>query len=109
MTARIRQGAVQTVLDAKRNIEACAAARENGKAPLLTDIRGAAPLDAETRHYYSGRQLTDYFTALGILVPIGPFGKMFGNIYLRVANPGIPSKLFSSEDDAIQWLEEFLK
>ena len=26
------------------------------------------------------------------------------NVYLRVARPGIPTRLFTDEDDAIEWL-----
>ena len=70
---------------------------------MVVDLREAMTLDAETRHYYSGKQLTDFFSALALLVPVGTFGKMMGNLYLRVANPGIPSKLFDSETDAIEW------
>ena len=65
-------------------------------------------LDAEVRHYYSGKQLTDFFTSVAILVPAGAFGKMMGNIYLRVANPEIPSKLFDSETEALRWSTQHL-
>lgn len=105
MIVRIRPGAVQSVEDAKENIRVTVEASGGKRVPLLTDIRGATPLDAETRHYYSGRQLTDFFTALAVLVPIGAFGKMFGNVYLRVAKPGIPAQLFNSEEEALHWLK----
>jgi hypothetical protein len=109
VVVRINAGAVQSIQDAQDNIAAAAQARGQGLAPILVDIRGSAPLDAETRHYYSGKQLTDYFTALGLLVPIGAFGKMFGNVYLRVAKPGIPAKLFNSEEEAMTWLRSQLR
>jgi hypothetical protein len=70
---------------------------------MVVDLREAMTLDAETRHYYSGKQLTDFFSSLALLVTAGAFGKMMGNLYLRVVNPGIPSKLFDSETDAMQW------
>ena len=66
-------------------------------------------LDAETRHYYTGKQLTDFFTSIAILVPTGALGKMVGNLYLRVANPGIPSRLFDSETEAMQWSAQHMK
>ena len=66
------------------------------------------PIDAETRHYYTGRQLTDFFTSIAILVPADAFGKIMGNLYLRVANPGIPSRLFNSETQAMQWSAQHL-
>ena len=108
MIVRINAGAVQNIQDAMENIATAAKAASGIRAPILVDIRGSAPLDAETRHYYSGKQLTDYFIALGLLVPIGAFGRMFGNVYLRVAKPGIPAQLFSDEAQALSWLRKQL-
>src|ERR1700731_1590524 len=93
----------QNLSDAMENISVSAEVCGGQRAPILVDLRQAMTLDAETRHYYTGKQLTDFFTALAILVPIGSFGKMMGNLYLRVANPGIPSRLFNSETEALQW------
>ena len=93
----------QTVNDAVENVSASAEACGGQRAPIIVDLRQAVPLDAETRHYYTGKQLTDFFTSIAILVPKGALGKMVGNLYLRVANPGIPSRLFDSETEAMQW------
>ena len=93
----------QNLNDAMENVSVSAEACGGKRAPIVVDLRKAMPLDAETRHYYTGKQLTDFFTSVAILVPIGAFGKMMGNIYLRVANSGIPAKLFDSETEAIRW------
>jgi hypothetical protein len=98
----------QSLNDAIENLSVSAEACGGQRAPIVIDIRNAVPLDAETRHYYTGKQLTDFFTSIAILVQVGSFGKMVGNIYLRVANPGIPSKLFDSEAEAIQWSTQYL-
>ena len=93
----------QNLSDAMENISALAEACEGHRMPIVVDLRQAMTIDAETRHYYTGKQLTDFFTSMAILVPAGSFGKMMGNLYLRVANPGIPSRLFDSETEALQW------
>ena len=93
----------QNLSDAMENISASAEACGGQRMPIVVDLRQAMTLDAETRHYYTGKQLTDFFTSLAILVPAGSFGKMMGNLYLRVASPGIPSRLFDSETEALQW------
>ena len=98
----------QSLNDAAENISVSAEACGPQPGPIVVDLRQAMPLDAETRHYYTGKQLTDSFTSLAILVPIGAFGKMLGNLYLRVANPGIPSRLFDSEAEALQWSAQHL-
>ena len=93
----------QSLSDAMENISVSAEACGGQRMPIVVDLRQAMPIDAETRHYYTGKQLTDFFTSMAILVPAGSFGKMMGNLYLRVANPGIPSRLFDSETEALQW------
>jgi hypothetical protein len=104
---RIRPKLIQSVDDARENV--AAAAQLAGKlVPILTDIREAEPLSAETRHFYSGKQLTDYFTALAILIRASALGTMMGNVYVRVARPGVPFRLFRSEEQAILWLQGFL-
>jgi hypothetical protein len=102
---RIFPQARQSVADAQENIQAAMKAG-SGKCALLTDIRAALPLEPETRHYYSGKNLTDHFLALGILIQASSFGRMMGNIYLKIARPGIPSRLFAEEGEALDWLAE---
>jgi hypothetical protein len=104
LVVRINDGAFQTLDDAKENL-ALAVSLTNGKRrPLLIDIRRAKPLDADARHHYSGQTLVERFSALALLVEASPFGRMMGNVYLRVARPGIPTQLFSDEVLATEWL-----
>src|SRR5688572_24269566 len=100
---RILPDVEQRIQDAVENIAVSAEACGGRRAPIVVDLRRAKTLDAETRHYYSGKQLTEAFTAIALLVPIGAFGKVMGNLYLRVANPGIPARLFDSEAAALKW------
>ena len=105
---RILPEVEQRLQDAVDNIAASVAACGGRRAPIVVDLRQARALDSETRHYYSGKQLTESFTAIALLVPIGAFGKMMGNLYLRVANPGIPARLFDSEAAALRWSSSHL-
>ena len=105
---RIRDDARQQKHDAIENLDAAVAETQGQRRPMLVDIRGAAPLDAETRHIYSGRTLVSGFTALALLVEGKPLGLMMGNVYFRVARPGIPARLFTDEPDALAWLRGFL-
>ena len=98
----------QRLNDAVENVSVSAEACGGQRAPIVVDLRQAEPLDAETRHYYTGKRLTDSFISLAILTSGGAFGKMMGNLYLRVANPGIPSRLFDSEAEAIRWSVQHL-
>ena len=105
---RILPDIEQQVSDAVENIAVSAEACGGAPAPIVVDLRQARALDAETRHYYSGKKLTESFTAIALLVPAGAFGRMLGNLYLRVASPGVPARLFDSEAAALEWLSRYL-
>jgi hypothetical protein len=101
---RIRDGAYQSLDDAKTTLAAALAETAGRRRPLLVDIRTAQPLEADARHHYSGQTLVDSFLALALLVESTPFGRMMGNVYLRIARPGIPTQLFTDERRAVEWL-----
>ena len=109
LVVRVRNGARQGPADARENLAAVLAERAGQKRPLLVDITGSPPLDSETRHLYSGQTLADGFTALALLVEASPFGRMMGNVYFRVAHPGIPIHLFTDEAAAVEWLKGYLR
>jgi hypothetical protein len=104
VSVRINEGAQQSLADAKENLAAAISETGGQRRPLLIDIRRAKPLDADARHHYSGQTLVDAFSALALLIEGTPFGRMFGNVYLRIAKPGIPTRLFSDETEAAEWL-----
>jgi hypothetical protein len=101
---RVRHGAYQSLDDARENLAASLSATAGRRRPLLVDIRTAQPLDSEARHHYSGQTLVDSFTAIAMLVESNPFARMMGNVYLRVARPGVPTQLFTDESQALTWL-----
>lgn len=104
VVVRIREGAHQSIEDARANLAAALSETAGRRRPLLVDMRTAQPLDPDVRHLYTGQTLVDGFVALALLVESSPFGRTMGNIYLRVARPGIPAQLFTDESRALQWL-----
>ena len=104
LIVRINDGAYQTLDDARENLSVAVSQTNGRRRPLLIDIRRAQPLDADARHHYSGQTLVERFSALALLVEASPFGRMMGNVYLRVARPGIPTHLFADEARAVEWL-----
>src|SRR5262245_25017409 len=87
VVVRIRDGAYQSLEDAKGNLAMALSETTGRRRPLMIDIRTARPLDADARHQYSGQTLVDNFTAMALIVEGSPFGRMVGNVYLRVARP----------------------
>jgi hypothetical protein len=103
VVTRILPDVRQTVSDAVENVAVSAEICGGQRAPIVVNLTQAMPLDAETRHYYTGKQLTDFFTSMAIVVQANAFGRMMGNLYLRVAKSGIPARLFESEEEALRW------
>ena len=101
---RVRDGAQQSLEDAKANLAAAVSSTAGWRRPLLIDIRTAQPLDADARHHYSGQTLADSFSAMALVVESSSLGRMMGNAYLRIARPGIPTQLFTEESRAVEWL-----
>ena len=108
VVTRIEAGVQQSLADARVNLAATVDACARQKRPLLVDISRCLPLEPEVRHYYTGKLLVDSFSALGLLIEASPFGRMMGNVYLRVARPGVPTRLFTDEASAFQWLRGYL-
>jgi hypothetical protein len=107
VVTRVRAGARQSLGDARDNLDAAIAVAGGRRRPLLVDISRCEPLAPEVRHFYSGQRLVDAFSALALLIEASPFGRMMGNIYLRVARLGVPTRLFTDEDAAFEWLRGF--
>jgi hypothetical protein len=97
---------VQSVEDARENFDTCARLAAPDRKPLLTDLRAARPLLPEVRRQYSGQRLEASFAAMGLLVRGNPLGRTMGNIYMKIARPGIPTRLFAQESKALAWLRE---
>jgi hypothetical protein len=93
----------QTLADARENLDACARLAAPDRKPLLVDIRAALPLMPEVRHQYMGDRL-DSFGAMGMLVRGSPLGRAMGNVYLKIARPAIPTRIFAEEPKALAWL-----
>jgi hypothetical protein len=103
VVARMRDE-VQTLDDARENLAASMRLAEPDRKPLLVDIRAARPLLPEVRVQYAGERFDPYFAAMALLVRNNPLGITMGNIYFKIARPGIPTRIFSDEPKALAWL-----
>jgi len=103
---RVKKDLLQTPDDAEKNLSAAIRQAGERRLPLLLDIRQAMPLEDDIRRQYSGPRVVDNFSALGLVADEGPFGRMMANLYLRVADLEIPTRLFATEGEAIAWLLE---
>ncbi len=70
----------------------------------LVDIRDMLFIDSKARNY-SAAQYREHVAGSAILTG-NRFTVTFANLYLKFSRPKVPTRMFSKEDDAIEWLKE---
>ena len=105
--ARYRAGAEETLDDARANVALCLRRNAGGRRPLLVDLRQVKTQTAEARAYLAGAEGLRVSQAVGLLIG-SPVSRVVGNLYLGLNKPTIPTRLFTSEEEAQAWLRGFL-
>lgn len=78
------------------------------KRPVLSDIRNLKEVDREGRQLGAAEEAARNILALAILIS-SPVSRAIGNIFLKINRPQFPTRLFTSEADAVKWLKEFVE
>ena len=73
----------------------------------LMDIRDMLFIDSKTRAY-AAAQYRPHVAGTAVLID-SKVSSYFANIYLKFSQPKVPTRLFTSEDEALQWLHEQLQ
>jgi hypothetical protein len=78
-----------------------------GKAyPFFADVTKVKSIDREARNEFSKGEGIRHMTACALLVN-SPVNQVMGNFFMLVNKPGIPTKLFTSSKEALEWLDKF--
>lgn len=73
--------------------------------PFLIEVTGLLCIDSEGRNYLAGPGC-DLITA-GAILTNNKLLAFVGNAFILLDKPLIPSKVFSTEESAVRWLEPF--
>jgi hypothetical protein len=93
-------GIDQEESDAGENLEVLRELLAGRKTPLLIDIRETGTLARQARRAYAANEL-----GLAQALVVGSaFSRVGANLFLRLARPAYPTRLFTTEDDALRWL-----
>ena len=76
------------------------------KVCILSDISNASTMDKVARDYMQ-TELKNLYKAMAVIAKT-PLSKMIGNIYFKMNPRSFPSKIFSNENDAKEWLTEYI-
>ena len=99
-------GASQSLADAHKNTAAYARLTGGQRLPLLMDLRSVSgPLHREARES-TGAEYARVVSATALLVG-SPVGRVIGTFVLRLNRPVSPIRIFTSEPEAVAWLEGF--
>jgi len=76
------------------------------QCPVLADIQDVTVgADRDAREYYVSEESSRYKTGMAMLVN-SPMQRMLGNIFFKINRPPYPTRLFSRQVDALEWLHE---
>ena len=102
-----KPGSEQTLADAREAIAAIAKIGRGKALPVLVDFKNIKSQDRGARTYYAGKETAQAVTACAILIS-SPLSRVIGNFYMGLNLPVTPTKLFTSESEAIEWLKKYL-
>ena len=108
---RIRHDSDATIElnDAREIVEAWMDFFENNAYPHLVDFRGIrVSQDPEAREYFaSHHELHKIVKATAILVD-DLANTMTSNFFVKFNKPAVPTQVFRKEEEAIEWLRQFV-
>jgi hypothetical protein len=96
----------RTLARQKANYEFIRKISGNKKVCLLTDTSSTSPQDRETRDYVA-LELPAIFKAMAVISSTA-VGKFIANQFVHLKDQPIPIRLFGNEDEAREWLKQFL-
>lgn len=96
----------RTVKNISENIALVKQITGGRKVPLLIYLSNSPVPDKETRKF-STEQLPNVYTAMA-MVSKGGLAQLIMNILFKFKPPPIPMKSFSDDQEAREWLKQFL-
>jgi hypothetical protein len=101
-------GSVLALEDAREIMAGYLQLYEGKRRPALIDMRNLKSFDREARKYFAGEEARQTVRAQAIVVG-SPVSRVLGNFYLGLSPPQTPIRLFTSEDEALEWLKGYLE
>lgn len=101
-------GAEMTLTDAREGNEAIRRISKGRKRPLLCDYTGIKSQTRECRAYYAGKETAQATSACAILAN-STISRVIGSFYLGLNKPVTPTKIFTSKQEALEWLKGFIE
>ena len=101
-------GATQTLAQAHENMSVEVQLSRGKRRPLLVDLRGMKSFDRDARAYYAGQEAAKFQSAVALLIG-SPLSRVIGNFFIGFNKTVMPTRLFTLEAEALEWLKGFLE
>ena len=100
-------GTGQTLDDAQELVATVKHLSGGISRPLLVDMREMTSQSRDARHYYADSEAAGTIRAAALVIS-SPLSRVIANFAMGFNHMHVPTKLFTSEDDALAWLKTFL-
>ena len=107
LRAKSKPNAEITLDDAKEAISEIAMICGGIARPILVNLAGTKSLSRDARNYFAGPETAKTESAAALLVT-SPITRAIGNFFIGLNKSTVPSRLFTSEQEALDWLQQFL-
>jgi hypothetical protein len=104
---KILEGSEIELADALQNNEATRSLTKGERHLVLVDGRVNLSVSREARNFAAQSKENSASIASAMIIT-STANKLIGNFYINVNRPDIPTRIFSSEEKAVEWLEGFL-
>lgn len=104
----ISAGVEEKLEDAQANVAAAMKLAGDKMVPVLIDLRQMKSITHDARKYYAGEEPARYSLALALIVE-SPLSKVIGNFFIGLNKTSFPTRLFTREQEAVDWLKGFAK
>ncbi len=94
--------------DVQASVRAVSEVCGGKRCPILVDMRGLMSMDREARVFLAGEETAKVESAAALLIS-SPLTRAIGNFFMGLNKPLIPTRLFTSEAEALVWLKGFLQ
>ena len=102
----MQEGMHVTLQDAEAHIMAGLEMCNGEKYPILVNLRKIKSMERSARAFYAGSNTTRLEKAVAIVTG-SPIGQIIGNFFIGLNRSTVPTRLFTSQEAAMEWLKEF--
>jgi hypothetical protein len=104
--ARLKPHIELDLADAEEAIRAITTVSRGARRPVFVDMTAIKFMSRDARMYFAGPETANVESAAALLVR-SPLTRAIGNFFLGLNKPLFPTRLFTSESEALAWLRGF--